>query len=271
MAKYPDTIRDRAVREVMDSRQSNESLAATCRRVGEDLGINPRTLRSWIVRSADVQTAAPSAAATEAATSSDSQSASPSEPSRSSTFRRPRWKSISGDVLGALAGAAPAGIGQAVGTAHLPWIVLLLLGAELAMIGFVVAHALQVESATAKLHWWQTGFIVLALLPAGTTVYHFWFDPSSRMPITYEMVVNGNEADVVPLFGEAGGHEQLLATGAAGQNGLIGGQTYQFDCRVTAPDGTPWLRYQRFGQTWWAPQQDLHPPVGLSPPIIPHC
>jgi transposase len=46
--KYPDEVRDRAVRLVLDIAGSAGSVSGACRRVGEELGINPDTLRGWV-------------------------------------------------------------------------------------------------------------------------------------------------------------------------------------------------------------------------------
>jgi hypothetical protein len=53
--------------------------------------------------------------------------------------------------------------------------------------------------------------------------------------------------------------------------GLIGGQSYGFDCWTIGRDGNEWLRYERFGQSWWALRFMLHPPYGESEPPLPHC
>jgi transposase len=46
--KYPDEVRDRAVRLVLDMAESAGSVSGGCRRVGEELGINADTLRGWV-------------------------------------------------------------------------------------------------------------------------------------------------------------------------------------------------------------------------------
>ena len=48
--KYPDEVRDRAVRLVLDMAESAGSVSGACRRVGEELGINADTLRGWVKR-----------------------------------------------------------------------------------------------------------------------------------------------------------------------------------------------------------------------------
>jgi transposase len=46
--KYPDELRDRAVRLVLDLVQDQEaSVTAACRKVGGELGIKADTLRGW--------------------------------------------------------------------------------------------------------------------------------------------------------------------------------------------------------------------------------
>jgi transposase len=46
--KYPEELRDRAVRLLPDVRDAAGSVSAACTRVGEQLGINPDTLRGWV-------------------------------------------------------------------------------------------------------------------------------------------------------------------------------------------------------------------------------
>ena len=46
--KYPDELRDRAVRLVLDLVKDQEaSVTAACRKVGGELGIKADTLRGW--------------------------------------------------------------------------------------------------------------------------------------------------------------------------------------------------------------------------------
>lgn len=46
--KYPDELRERAVRMVCDIKTESGNAKGACRRVGEQLGINPETLRGWV-------------------------------------------------------------------------------------------------------------------------------------------------------------------------------------------------------------------------------
>ena len=49
--KYPDEVRDRAVRlvrDLVDDDPDGVSVTAACRRVGDQLGINADTLRGWV-------------------------------------------------------------------------------------------------------------------------------------------------------------------------------------------------------------------------------
>jgi len=46
--KYPDELRERAVRLVLDVAQEVGSVSRACRRIGEQLGINADTLRGWV-------------------------------------------------------------------------------------------------------------------------------------------------------------------------------------------------------------------------------
>ena len=46
--KYPDELRERAVRLVLDIEEEAGNVTAACRRIGEELGINRDTLRGWV-------------------------------------------------------------------------------------------------------------------------------------------------------------------------------------------------------------------------------
>ena len=48
--KYPDELRERATRMAVQSRRDPSTRSETFRRVGEQLGINPQTLRNWVVQ-----------------------------------------------------------------------------------------------------------------------------------------------------------------------------------------------------------------------------
>ncbi|WP_087484194.1 transposase [Brachybacterium massiliense] len=48
--KYPDELRERATRVAVDARRDPATKSGTFRRVGEQLGINPETLRNWVVQ-----------------------------------------------------------------------------------------------------------------------------------------------------------------------------------------------------------------------------
>ena len=46
--KYPDELRERAIRMAVDLRRDPATKVGALRRVGEQLGINPETLRNWV-------------------------------------------------------------------------------------------------------------------------------------------------------------------------------------------------------------------------------
>lgn len=46
--KYPDELRERAVRMVCDIKTESGNAEGACWRVGEQTGINPETLRGWV-------------------------------------------------------------------------------------------------------------------------------------------------------------------------------------------------------------------------------
>jgi transposase len=48
--KYPDELRERAIRMVIDAKRDPATRPAACRRIGEQLGINPETLRGWVTQ-----------------------------------------------------------------------------------------------------------------------------------------------------------------------------------------------------------------------------
>ncbi|MFA5606289.1 MAG: transposase [Leucobacter sp.] len=46
--KYPDELRERATRLAVEARQDPARKAGALQRIGEQLGINPETLRGWV-------------------------------------------------------------------------------------------------------------------------------------------------------------------------------------------------------------------------------
>ncbi|HEX8508125.1 MAG TPA: transposase [Propionibacteriaceae bacterium] len=46
--KYPEELRERAIRLVLDARKDPASRPGACKRIGEQLGINSDTLRGWV-------------------------------------------------------------------------------------------------------------------------------------------------------------------------------------------------------------------------------
>ena len=48
--KYPEELRERSIRMTLDARQDPASRPGACRRIGEQLGINPETLRGWVIQ-----------------------------------------------------------------------------------------------------------------------------------------------------------------------------------------------------------------------------
>src|SRR5213592_2806416 len=46
--KYPEELRERAIRMAVDLRREPATRTGALRRVGEQLGINPETLRNWV-------------------------------------------------------------------------------------------------------------------------------------------------------------------------------------------------------------------------------
>jgi transposase len=48
--RYPDELRARAVRLVLDAKADGDAGKGACRRIGDQLGINPETLRGWVAQ-----------------------------------------------------------------------------------------------------------------------------------------------------------------------------------------------------------------------------
>jgi transposase len=46
--KYPDELRERAIRMVIDAKKDPTTRQGACGRIGGQLGINPDTLRGWV-------------------------------------------------------------------------------------------------------------------------------------------------------------------------------------------------------------------------------
>jgi transposase len=50
LRKYPEELRERAIRLTLDARKDPASRPSACARIGEQLGINPQTLRGWVTQ-----------------------------------------------------------------------------------------------------------------------------------------------------------------------------------------------------------------------------
>ena len=48
--KYPDELRERAIRLAVDARRDPATRSGALKRIGEQLGINPETLRNWVTQ-----------------------------------------------------------------------------------------------------------------------------------------------------------------------------------------------------------------------------
>ena len=48
--KYPEELRGRAIRLAVDARRDPVTRPGALRRIGEQLGINPETLRNWVIQ-----------------------------------------------------------------------------------------------------------------------------------------------------------------------------------------------------------------------------
>ena len=48
--KYPDELRKRATRMAVEARSDPVTRTGALKRIGEQLGINPETLRNWVIQ-----------------------------------------------------------------------------------------------------------------------------------------------------------------------------------------------------------------------------
>jgi len=64
--KYPEELRERAIRMAVDLRRDPATRSGALRRVGDQLGINPETLRNWVSQAEIDQGQRPGMTTTEA-------------------------------------------------------------------------------------------------------------------------------------------------------------------------------------------------------------
>lgn len=57
--KYPDELRERAIRMAVDARRDPATRPGALARIGGQLGINPETLRNWVTQAEIDQATAP--------------------------------------------------------------------------------------------------------------------------------------------------------------------------------------------------------------------
>ena len=48
--KYPEELRERAIRMAVDARRDPATRTGALRRIGDQLGVNPETLRNWVTQ-----------------------------------------------------------------------------------------------------------------------------------------------------------------------------------------------------------------------------
>ncbi len=65
--KYPEELRERAIRLAVDARKDPASRSGACTRIGAQLGINPETLRGWVSQAEVDAGTRPGTSTTEAA------------------------------------------------------------------------------------------------------------------------------------------------------------------------------------------------------------
>src|SRR3954447_6854128 len=48
--KYPEELRERSIRLTLEARKDPATRPGACKRIGEQLGVNPETLRGWVTQ-----------------------------------------------------------------------------------------------------------------------------------------------------------------------------------------------------------------------------
>lgn len=96
----------------------------------------------------------------------------------------------------------------------------------------------------------------------GAWVYSSWFDPSKAEHMYMLVLANADETQCVRVSGEPGGQEIYLDQANHGLAPLCGGNSYPFECKVSLPNETEWIRLA--GGRYWAPLALFRPISGAG-------
>lgn len=167
------------------------------------------------------------------------------------------------DFVVGIVGVIASGIAAVAGSGEVPWVSLLLGGAAVTGVATFVVQALQADEAASKVRSLWIALAFAASVPIGDFVYHQYFDPNTQEPASFELIVQGGDAELHRPVGEPGGHEALVFPP------VVGGSHVYVECVVTFREGTSW--YRLAADHSFLPASALRPISGLTPPEVPPC
>jgi hypothetical protein len=162
----------------------------------------------------------------------------------------------------AAVGITAAGVSAVAGTVDVPGWIQFLGGAAITGVATFAVRAVEHRTQREKARdlWAALGFALA--IPLGAVAYHAWFDPATTGPVSYELVANGSDVQIIRPVGEPGSTNYFVFPP------VVGGSHVDVDCHLIVA-GRGWYHLTRDHS--FLPADALHPVTGTATPDIPTC